>query len=252
MSFALYAAASGMAAQQRSLEVTAENLSNLTTPGYRPLRPGCADALGRAAAPGAPAAAVGVAATGVRRLVTQGALHPTGDGFDLALDGPGLFRLQRPDGSEVYTRAGHFHPDGLGRLLDAAGAVLLGENGPLSLPPGAQGLHVDAGGNAVATLPGGGEGRLGRISLATFTDPGALLSGGDGQLVATAEAGQQRTGTPGSDGLGRVHQGFLEDSGVDLMQEMNNLLQAQRLYELNSRALQAADEIWQVTNNLRR
>lgn len=254
MDLALYAAASGMAAQQRSIDITAENLSNLHTTGYQPLRAQFADVLGlqAAAAPGqAPAVALGVASAGVRRLVGQGALQPTGDPFDFALDGPGFFRLQRPDGSEVYSRAGHFHPDQIGRLVDDNGNLLLGTSGPLLIPSGATGLRVDEGGRAVAFAPDGSQVSVGQLSLADFDDPGALL-GGAGSLVPTAAAGARRTGAPGAGGLGRVHQGHLEDASVDLVAEMTNLMQAQRLYELNSRALQAADEMWQMANNLRR
>ncbi len=252
MENALQVAASGMAAQQRSLEITAQNLSNLNTAGYQPLRSTFADLFGQQLAAGAPGAtSLGVQSLGSVRLHTQGALQPTGDPHDLAIVGPGYFRLQRPDGSEVYTRSGHFHPDPLGRLTSAQGQLLLGQTGPLVLPTDATGLTIAADGTVTAALPDGSTPVVGRIDLADFADPDALTATSEGSLAAPPAAGLRRL-APGSDGPARLVQGSVEASGVDMAQEMTAMMQAQRLYELNSRALQAADEMWQLANNVRR
>lgn len=256
MDYALYAAASGMAAQQRSLEAVAQNLSNTSTTGYQPVRAVFSDLYARqmqpAVAGASDATGLGVQTLGLVREWGRGTLQVTGSPYDLALSGDGMFRLRRDDGSEVYTRAGHFHADGRGQLRSPEGYQLLGANGPLTVPAHTERISVGNDGAVVANVAGGKSVPVGRLSLASFNDPGALAPAGNGVFAAAAAAGRPQIGAPTQRGLARVVQGSLEDSGVDLTREMTSLLEAQRLYELNSRALQAADQMHQLANNIRR
>lgn len=255
-----YAAASGMYAQQTQMDLVANNLANVSTTAYKQVRAEFQDLLyAQMLRPGDYGSQTGtqvghgarLAAT--QRIFTTGALVPTENDLDLAIEGPGFFRVQRPDGSLAYTRDGAFRLDGQRRIVTQAGDLLLGEDGPITVPAGADRIDISADGTLSYTDPATqSPAPLGRLTIVNFTNPGGLLTMGQNLLAPTVASGEAVAGVPGADGYGRLVQGFLEGSNVEVVNEMVNLLTAQRVYEMNAKALQASDEMAGLVNNLRR
>lgn len=259
----LWTAASGMAAQQLRVDTIGQNLANVNTTGYKKARLefqdliyarlGPAEGVSAAAVPVAPRLEVG---TGVyvaasRRVFDRGMLRQTDGELDLAIDGPGFFRVRLPDGGEAYTRDGTFRRDGDGRLVTADGHPLVWDGG--LLPATAGKVTVSADGLVSVRPPDGSEPVLvGRIMLALFPDPGGLEAAGRNLWRAAVAAGNPLLVRPGDGGAGHLVQGALEGSNVQVMEEIMELIMAQRAYELNARAVRSADEMWGMANNLRR
>lgn len=256
----LYTAGSGMQAQQAHMDVVSNNLANVNTVGYKRVRAAFQDLLYEQVARPAGGAPAGVqVGHGVRLAATQrelagGVLNPAGGPFDLAIEGNGFFRLRQGDGAEAYTRDGSFRLDGMRRLVSARGHLVLDAAGkPVAVPAGVDRVDVAEDGTMSYRDPvGGGTQTLGRLGLVWFNNPGGLLARGDNGFTATAASGRAEPGTPGQDGLGVIRQGFLEASNVEVVNEMVNLITAQRTYEINAKALQSADEMLQLVNSLRR
>lgn len=251
----LHAAASGMSAQQFKIDTIANNLANASTPGFKKSRAEFQELLHeQLEAPGGQPLGVsiggGVRPIAAQRLFDAGALQHTGQPLDLAISGPGFFRLQGPAG-EYYTRAGSFRRDAEGHLVDAGGRRLLGAAGPVQLPAGAEAVTIDAEGRISVTV-GAEAMTAGQLELVQFTNPGGLLAVGDSLFAATAQSGAQFLGPAGGPGQGQIVQGYLEQSNVEVLAEMVGLITAQRVYELNSRVVQGADEMLGLANNLRR
>lgn len=260
---AMWASASGMWAARLQVDVTAHNLANVNTPGYKAARVDFQDlAYAALRVPVAPAdAATGVAVGhGVRVAATprfwhQGSLLETGATWDLAIDGPGFFRVE--DGGEIlYTRSGQFRlsprPDGSSAVVDAAGRpLLLADGRALVLPPGARDAVVSPEGVVTVTLAGGQRVTVGTIALAWPAASDALEARGDGLFAYTGTPDGLWLVNPGTAGGGRIRQGMLEQANVSLPDEMVRLLAAQRAYELNARAIRTADEMLGLVNNLR-
>jgi flagellar basal-body rod protein FlgG len=259
----LYTAATGMTAQQLNMDVIANNLANVNTTGFKRSRADFQDLLyqnwraaGTSAAEGAQVptgiqVGLGTQTAAVERVLSQGDFRQTGNALDLVVEGEGFFQVQLTDGQIGYTRDGTFKLDSQGRVVNSDGNPLLPE---ITLPPEAGGrVTVAQDGTVFASLPGSATPqKLGQVQLARFVNPTGLESVGRNIYRPTAASGNPTTGTGGLDGFGTLGSGFLEMSNVKVVEEMVDMISAQRAYEINSKSIQAADEMLQVANNLRR
>jgi flagellar basal-body rod protein FlgG len=248
---ALYSAASGMTAQQTSMDVVANNLANATTSGYKRDRLDLVDlAYQPFRLPGGREGQVGLgAAPGrVNKEHEQGALQNTGRGMDVAIQGEGFLQVTRPDGSLGYTRAGNLQVDANGRLGLPTGELLQPR---IQVPAGASEVTIAPDG-AVSAVVNGAVTGLGRIQTASFTNPSGLLAAGGNVFTATANSGQASIGTPGTGQRGMLSQGVLEASNVNVGTEMISLITTQRAFEASSKVVIASDEMMGMANGLRR
>jgi flagellar basal-body rod protein FlgG len=257
---ALYSSAAGMQSQQTNLDVIANNLANVSTTGFKKNKAEFQDLLySTARAAGADAGGGNTVPTGVQighgsRLVstskvfTGGELTQTGERLDVAIQGDGFFEVQLPDGSRAYTRDGAFKTAADGRVTTSDGLVLQGGWQPI--PAGTTNISIASTGEVTTTGANGSQSF--RIQLVRFTNPSGLDSMGRNLYRETLASGTAEAGNPGESGFGDLQQGFLEMSNVKVVEEMVNLIVAQRAYEVNSKAVQAADEMMQLSNNLLR
>ena len=251
---ALYISASGLRSEQKQLDVISNNVANLQTPGFKRSRVNFVD-VAVAAVTGGPGAAPASHGDGTRIASTSaffgnGELQPTNNPLDVAIDGPGFFEIEAEDGRLLYTRDGQFRVDADGNIVNTQGLKLARG---LQIPAGASDVRIEANGTVSALLPGDAERtELGALEVTTFAAPDALESIGDNQYAATDLAGAPIYGRPGDEGVGRLQQGYVETSNVDMIEEMSSLVIAQRAYQLNARVLQASDQILETINNLRR
>jgi flagellar basal-body rod protein FlgG len=257
----LYIGATGMVAHQNDLDAIANNLANVNTTGFRrdvvsfsevsaQLTPTALDPTHRVSAPPGSAAAGAGSVAQVSLSMLAGPLQSTGQTLDVAVNGSGFFEVLRSDGTTAYTRAGSLQ-------VNSDGLLAVGDGSPLSsqiqVPTDAQGLTIAPDGKVTATVPNSTTPvSLGQIQLVNFPNSAALSAIGGTQYTAPSEAGTAQTGAPGSTGLGTLQQGYLETSDVQMTQEMVTLMLAQRGFELNSKVVQAADQLWQMTNGLAR
>lgn len=258
MNPSLRTAATGMAAQQTRTEVIANNLANVSTTGFKRSRASFEDLLyqtvqgpsvvGVPDAETIPAIQVGrgTRLSAVDRLHSQGPLEPTGRPLDLALEGEGFFQVELPDGEIAYTRDGGFSISDRGTLVTAEGyAVLPG----IPVPPDASGLVISQTG--IVSVDGGRFTNLeeiGRIELARFANPSGLEARGQNLHTETAASGAPVLGYAQEDGFGRVLQGNLEGSNVEIVQEMVDMITAMRAYEINSKAIRNAEQMAEIAN----
>ncbi|MFB3819150.1 MAG: flagellar basal-body rod protein FlgG [Candidatus Methylomirabilales bacterium] len=259
---ALFTAATGMAAQQLNIDTTSNNLANVNTAGFKrsrvdfqdllyqtPRVPGATTAQG-AEAPTGIQVGSGVRPVSTQRIFSQGDFQQTGNPLDLVIEGDGFFQVIRPDGSTAYTRAGSFRSDANGRLVNPDGFALQPE---ISIPAEAQSISIGTDGAVAVTLAGNAAPQqVGTIELARFANPAGLQAIGRNLYLPTPASGTATTGAPGSQGFGTLSQGFIEMSNVKVVEEMVNLIIGQRAYEAGSKAVQSADEMLQLANNLRR
>jgi flagellar basal-body rod protein FlgG len=244
---ALYTAATGMQAQQTNLDTIANNLSNSSTAGFQSRRMQFQDLIYQSmVVPGAASSQQTTVATG---LQMQGDLSQTSNPLDLAIEGQGLFQVLLPTGETAYTRSGEFHQDAQGNVVTAAGNPL---QPAITIPAGATSVTIASDGTVSVTLAGQTAAQqVGTVQLALFPNPGGLNSVGQNLYLATTASGDAAVGTPGgTDGLGQIEQGYLEQSNVSVVDEFINMIVAQRSYEASSRVVQAADEMLQLINNL--
>lgn len=255
----LYIGATGMHAQQMNIDAISNNLANVNTNGFKKSRVDFEDLLYRDMAHAS--GLVGnsdnvlrfgmgsaVAATG--KVFTAGDIKKTDDPLDLAIQGQGFFEVTLPTGELGYTRSGAFTINRDGFLSTADGYQL---SAALQVPVDATGIVVEASGRVLASVVG--ESRpveIGQLEIANFPNPGGLTAVGDNLYLPTQKSGDPIRGVPGDNGLGTVAQGFLEASNVKLVEEMISLILAQRAYEINSKVVQASDEIMSITNSLYR
>jgi len=258
---ALYTAASGMLAQQLNLDNIANNLANASTAGFRGNRLQFQDLIYQEmVVPGSAATQQTTVSTGLQIglgtrasasevLQTQGDFDNTGNSLDLAIQGQGFFQVKQVNGEIAYTRAGSFHLDQQGNVVTANGDPL---EPAVAIPTAATAISVGADGTVTVTMPGQTNAQqVGVIQLATFPNPGGLLSNGSGLFTQTTASGDPIVGTPGgSEGLGTLQQGFLEDSNVNVVDQFIQMIVTQRAYESNSKVVQAADQMLQDVNNL--
>ena len=257
----LATAASGMEAQQTRLDVTAHNIANVSTNGYKKERAEFADLMyqtHRAAgtptgngtyAPDSTEIGLGTRLTSTAREQTQGELHQTGNPLDVAIEGHGFLQIQMPSGEMAYTRNGALHMTQEGRLVNSEGYAVAGD---ITIPTDAQQVTIGADGTVSAVMPGESQAvELGQIQLAMFANPGGLAAQGGTLLRETGASGTAIIGAPGEGGAGGLRQGMLEVSNVNVVEEMIDLISGQRAYEINSRVIKAADEMLGQTANLR-
>jgi flagellar basal-body rod protein FlgG len=260
---ALYTAASGMAAQELNLDNIANNLSNSSTAGFRSRRLQFEDLMYQnLIMPGAAATEqttevaglqVGLGTRSAASEVTQleGDFTQTGNPLDLAIQGQGFFQVLLPNGQTAYTRDGAFQTDANGNLVTQDGNPV---QPAVTIPSGATSITVGADGTISVTLAGQTAAQtVGTLQLAMFNNPGGLNSTGSNLFLQTTASGDPIVGTPGgSDGLGSIQQGMLEQSNVSVVDEFVNMIVAQRSYEANSRVVNAADQMLQDINSLGR
>ncbi len=260
---ALWTAAAGMNCQQINVDVIANNLANVNTAGFKRTRVDFQDLLYQSLlTPGSVSSAgaeypvglevgLGARVVSTEKIFTQGDFRETGNPLDLVIEGDGFFQVTMPNGTTAYTRAGTFKLDSQGRLCTGEGWLLYPE---ITIPPNA--VEITVGSDGSISILNGETGEvedLGvTIELARFSNPAGLKAIGHSVYVPTPASGDPITGTPGTLGLGTINQGFVEMSNVSVVEEMVNLIAGQRAYEVASKAIQAADEMLQTSNNVKR
>ncbi len=257
----LYTAASGMEAQDLSLDNIANNLANANTAGFRSRRLQFQDMLYQnLITPGAPASqqtiipsglqiGLGARSAATEVIQQQGNFDFTGNQLDLAIQGGGFFQVLLPSGQTAYTRSGNFHLDNVGNVVTSDGNPL---QPAITVPPDALTITVGSDGTVSVSVPNQQQPtQIGAIQLALFQNPGGLNSVGQNLLLASGASGDPILGTPGgAEGVGSLQQGAVEESNVNVVQEFVNMILAQRSYEANSRVVKAADEMFQTLNGL--
>jgi flagellar basal-body rod protein FlgG len=257
----LATAASGMEAQQTKLDVTANNIANVSTTGfkkgraefadlmYQQLRPGGAPTGDGTAAPTGTEIGLGTRLVSTSRSNSQGELKQTGNQLDIAIEGHGYLPVTLPGGATGYTRNGSLKMSAEGRLVNSDGYAVAGE---ITVPPDAQSVTIAADGTVSARVPGDTQPtELGKIQIAMFANPGGLAAEGGTIFRETSASGTAVLGAPGEGGAGALRQGMLEISNVNVVEEMIDLISGQRAYEINSRVIRAADEMLGQTAQLR-
>lgn len=257
-SSALHVARTGLEAQDARMRVIANNLANIGTTGFKRDRANFATlAYQENRVAGQQSSAETAYATGLNlgtgvslqsttSITTQGTLANTGNPLDLALDGDGYFQVQLPGGRLGYTRAGNFSRSAEGQLVTAQGYPVLPG---ITVPEGASAIAVGPDGTVTATVAGAAEPtELGQITLASFTNPAGLQALGDNFLGETAASGPAQIGAAGADGRGAIRQGMLEASNVNVVEELVDMIETQRAYEINSKLISAVDEMLRNAN----
>ncbi|MBV6477117.1 MAG: flagellar basal-body rod protein FlgG [Rhodocyclaceae bacterium] len=249
----LWIAKTGLDAQQTQLDVTSNNLANVSTNGFKRARAVFEDLLYQTLRqPGASSSAqtqipsglqigTGVRPVATERIFTQGNLTQTGNSLDIAIQGEGFFQIQMPDGTLAYTRDGAFQKDSQGQIVTANGYPL---SPAITIPSNAQSISIGTDG-VVTVLQSGSSTpvQVGQVQLASFVNSGGLQSMGQNLFLETASSGTATPNTPGTNGVGLLNQGYVETSNVNAVEELVNLITTQRAYELNSRAIQTSDQM---------
>lgn len=255
---ALWIAKTGLDAQQTRMAVTSNNLANVNTTGFKRSRAEFEDLLyqdvrqaggqtsEQTQSPSGLMLGTGVRVVGTEKLFTQGNLVQTGNSLDVAIQGRGFLQVQMPDGSVAYSRDGSLHLDAQGQIVTAEGYSL---QPSITLPTNAQSITIGADGTVTAQVPGQAAPiQVGTLQLADFANPAGLEPRGQNLYVETASSGTPQTGTPGLNGLGTLAQGSLETSNVNVVEELVNMIETQRAYEMNSKAISASDQMLQFIN----
>ncbi len=250
---ALFTAGSGMIAQQFNMDTISNNLANVNTTGFKKNAAHFHDLVYRELqAPGAPIGAaivpvgqdegLGTRVASSEKIFTQGSLIQSDNPLDLAIEGSGFFQVTRPDGTTAYTRDGSLKIDNTGALVTANGFLLQPQ---ITVPQNAISVSVGQDGTVSALVPGNTQPQtLGQIQLATFVNPAGLSPvGGDNLYTQTGASGAPTVAQPGANGTGAIQGGFLEGSNVQIVQEITNMILAQRSYEADGKALGAADQM---------
>ncbi len=255
-------AATGMLAQQRNVEVVSNNLANMTTTAYLRRRPEFHDLIyqnirrvgstssdnGNEVPTGAQIG-LGVKLAAVYRIHEQGNLTATDNTFDLAIQGRGFFQVTLPSGETAYTRDGTFQLNSNGEIVTHDGYLL---DPSISIPDDAIDVTINSSGEVLVKLENQVNlSNVGQIQTASFQNEPGLDAIGDNLYLETESSGSPTTGTPDADGFGSILQGFLETSNVNAVEEISNLIAAQRAYEMNSKVIQASDEMLGTLSNIR-
>jgi len=260
MDSSMRTSASGMAAQQRMIDVIANNLANVNTTAFKRSRVSFEDVLYEtiegsrivnyqgAETVGPVQVGKGVRVGAITRLETQGAPEDTQRSLDFAIQGDGYFQIQRPDGSTAYTRDGSFTISDQGQLTTNGGYVVLPG---VTVPQDASSVSISANGTvSVQTGTASQATEIGRVELARFLNPTGLLAIGENEYQTTAASGDPILGFPQDEGFGTVTQGMLETSNVEIVQEMTDMIAAQRAYEINAKAITSAEDMMQATRDI--
>ncbi len=261
---ALRTAASGMYAQQVNIEVISNNIANVNTTGFKKNTAQFQDLMYQEVqvhpqttpTPGIDEASSntilvgnGVQNSSTAKSFKQGDLVNTNNQLDLAIQGDGFFQIQKPDGTYVYTRDGSFQTNADGNITTSGGLLL---DPGLTVDDKVAGLSISRDGTVEAQQTDGSKFVLGNIELVRFINPAGLKPLGDNLYAPTDESGTPILGTPGQDGFGDIHQGYLESSNVDIVEEMIAMISAQRAYEMNSKTVQTVEDMMSTANNLKR
>ncbi len=259
---ALRIAATGMAAQQTRVDVISNNIANMSTTAYQPrvaefadllyqqhLPPGAISSQTGNIVPAGIQMGMGVRTATVALQIVQGGLSPTGGDLDLAIEGRGYFEITLPSGDSAYTRDGKFFQNGEGLMVNSDGYPLADN---ITIPADSRRVTISADGTTTAFFDNATAGQqIGTISMTVFVNPKGLEAMGGNLFRETEASGTPVVGEPGTEGIGTMRQGYLEDSGVDVVNEISELIEAQRGYELNSKVISAADEMYSATTRIR-
>ena len=255
----LWVAKTGLDAQQTRMDVISNNLANANTTGYKSARASFQDLVyqnlrqpggqttEQTQAPSGLMLGTGVRVVGSEKLFTQGNIEQTGNSLDVAIQGRGFLQVTMPDGTIAYTRDGSLHMDQNGQLVTANGYAV---DPAVSIPANAQSITIGSDGTISVSVPGqAATQQIGTVQLADFINPAGLQPNGDNLYLETASSGSPQIGQPGLNGLGTLAQGALESSNVNVVEQMVNMIETQRTYEMNSKAVSAADSMLQFLTN---
>jgi len=255
---ALWAAKTGLDAQQTQMTVTANNLANVNTDGFKKSRAVFEDTLyqnvkqvGGATSqntlsPSGVSLGTGVHIVATEKSYTQGSLNNTGNSLDVAIQGQGFFQVLLPDGTLGYTRDGSFQVNAQGQVVTANGYAL---QPAITIPTGAQSITIGTDGVVSVQLAGASAPTtVGTLQLANFINPAGLQDNGGNVAIESAASGAAQTGNPGLSGMGTIVQGSVESSNVNVVEELVNMIETQRAYEMNSKAIQTTDQMMQYAD----
>ena len=256
----LWIAGSGMEAQQTQLDAISNNLANASTNGYKAshavfedliyqnLRQSGAQSTDQTELPTGLQLGLGVRPVATSRSFSEGSLQQTGNNLDLAINGNGFFQVQMTDGTTAYTRDGSFQVSSTGQIVTNNGNTVLPG---ITVPSNALTLTIGADGTVTATVPGQvNPQNLGQLQIANFVNPAGLNPLGQNLFAETASSGTPNTGAPNANGLGSIQQGFVENSNVNVVTELVQMIQTQRAYELNSKAVTTSDQMLQKLSQM--
>jgi flagellar basal-body rod protein FlgG len=257
----LWVAKTGLEAQQTRMTVVSHNLANVSTTGFKRQRAMFEDLLyqnvvqtgaltsQQTAAPTGLNLGTGVRVVATDRQHTQGNIVTTGNQFDVAINGRGFFEILLPDGTQAYTRDGTFQINADGQLVTSSGYTV---QPAITIPPGALSVTIGVDGTVSAVPAGQSDAvQVGTLQVTDFVNPAGLSARGENLYAETASSGPPQPGTPGLNGLGSLLQGSLETSNVNVVEELVSMIETQRAYEMNSRAIETADQMLQhLTNSL--
>ena len=251
----LWISKTGLEAQQTQMDVIANNLANVSTTGFKRSRAVFEDLLYQTIRqPGAQSSqqtqipsglqiGTGVRPTASERIQTQGNLQQTSNQFDIAIQGAGFFQVLMPDGTTAYTRSGSFQTDNQGQLVTSSGFVV---QPAITIPINATSVTIARDGTVSVTQPGNAAPvQIGSMQLAVFINPVGLQSQGENLYLETASSGSPTVDVPGNNGVGLLNQGYVETSNVNVVEELVNMIQTQRAYEINSKAITVSDQMLQ-------
>ena len=256
----LWISKTGMEAQQTQLDTIAHNLANVSSNGfkrghvvfedliYQNLRQAGANSSEQTQLPTGLQVGLGVRPVATSRIFSQGNLQQTTNNLDVAIKGNGFFQIQMPDGTVGYTRDGSFQVDANGQLVTNSGYVV---QPGITIPANAQSVTIAADGTVTASLPGQSTPQnIGQLQIASFVNPAGLDPLGSNLFAETAASGTPNSGSPQSNGLGALQQGYVETSNVNVVEELVSMIQTQRAYEMNSKAIQTSDQMLQKLGQL--
>jgi len=261
MNLALWAAKTGLDAQNTRMAVISNNLANVNTTGfkkgraafqdlvYQNIRQVGAQSSQNTQYPTGLTLGTGVRIVATEKVYEQGSLQQTNNALDMAITGRGFFQITMPDGTLAYTLDGSFHMDGQGNVVTANGYSL---SPAITIPANSQSVTIGADGPVTVTTAGSSTPtQVGQIQLADFLNPAGLQPRGDNLLIESVSSGAPQVGTPGTNGLGATQQGSLETSNVNVVEELVSMIETQRAYEMNSKAISTTDQMLQyLTNNV--
>ena len=258
----LYTASTGMLGMQTQIDTTANNIANVNTIGFKKSRAEFADLMysvmeyaGTATSdvtksPTGIEVGLGSRPTAVNKIFSEGSLKQTDNQLDVAITGNGFFKLELPDGTEVYSRNGAFKINENGTMVNSDGYTVIPQ---IVIPPDATNVSIGTDGTVTVVVPGQVQAtQIGQIGLTNFINSAGLHSLGDNLYIETDSSGQAVDGVATQDGLGSIRQGFVELSNVELVVELTDLITGQRAYDSNSKVITTSDEMLQTTNNLKR
>ena len=256
----LWISKTGLDAQQTQMDVISNNLANVSTSGfkrsravfedllYQTLRQPGAQSSQQTQLPSGLQLGTGVRPVATERIFTQGNLQQTSNNKDVAIQGAGFFQVLLPDGATAYTRDGSFQVDSQGQLVTSSGFVV---QPALTIPANTESITVGRDGTVSVTQAGSVQPvQVGSLQLATFINPAGLQAMGENLYVETAASGNANTNTPGTNGAGLLSQGYVETSNVNVVEELVNMIQTQRAYEINSKAITTSDQMLQKLTQL--